>query len=913
MKLRLCATGAAAIAVGTLFWIAGPANAQQSASAQAMLEEVVVTARRREESLQDLPLSVSAITADAMQAQGIYDIMDISDHVPNVNFTNTGRRGVTAIFIRGIGNDSPGHLQPVGAGTYIDGHYLPNTVGNMLNTVDIERIEVLRGPQGTLFGKNTTGGAINIVSAKPGPEFEASALARAASFGQLDLRGTVNIPLSDTVAARFSYANESSDGYYYNRTLESDWGATDINAFSAALRFTPDDNWTIDLGFRGNYQDDHNAPGQCRARPSQGQVNNIAKEVVVNGETVHPAQIYTGPVYENGVGQWGGGHRFGRVRNGDVVTVNDEPVTPVIRVDGEWVPTEPDDPAGQYRVNFGGHVERLYPGSVIDFWNACNTDNTMGDFVTSSEKASMLQLDNENVNATIQWDSAGEIGGLDNLNIKVIASNHVTDYNYYQDRDYSAIGVDSIGTPPFPGRGTIRTTRNFEVLFTAVANERVDFVVGAHLFDDDSETGGGDCLRATRENFAALSDPDSGFSIACMPDGGTQFDWLAAPRHVPGGPYPAGMSGVIQTESQAVFGHATIALTDIWTLDLGARWTDEDRFFNLVELQTVAETCSFGQPGDPPRSAFCTPDYVLNYGSIFEDGFYNDTSANFGATTPMASLTRNFDGGMFYLLYSEGFLSGAFNDELNTTLFPDATDLLTYQPEHVANYEVGYKGTLADGRVRVAGDVFLMDYSDKQEQISIDNSDGRYGGDPQLGITTNAATVDIVGIEFELRAVPWDGGFVSLDVGRLDAQYSEFKFRDPANPSQEIDRSLLSIADYAPEWTVNATVEHAFQMGNGGILTPMVGMYWQADYDFDGGLDTTTNERSLCLTPAYAKFRARATYMPADGNWTASVYGQNITDERYNEWCGVGNRSGVYFYRYGRPATWGAEFNVRWQ
>ena len=373
------------------------------------------------------------------------------------------------------------------------------------------------------------------------------------------------------------------------------------------------------------------------------------------------------------------------------------------------------------------------------------------------------------------------------------------------------------------------------------------------------------------------------------------------------------MSGVIQTESQAAFGHATIALTDVWTLDVGARWTDEDRYFNLVELQTVAETCSFGQPGDPPRSAFCTPDYVLNFASIFEDGFYNDIGANFGETTPMASLTRNFDDGMFYLLYSEGFLSGAFNDELNTTLFPEATDLLIYQPENVANYEVGYKGTLADGRVRLAGDVFFMDYSNKQEQISIDNSDGRYGGDPQLGIVTNAATVDIVGIEFELRATPWDGGFVSLDIGRLDASYSEFKFRDPADPSQEIDRSRLSIADYAPDWTINATVEHAFQMGNGATLTPMVGMYWQDDYDFDGALDTTTNERSLCFTPAYAKFRARATYMPADGNWTASIFGQNITDERYNEWCGVGNRSGVFFYRYGRPATWGAEFNVRFE
>lgn len=95
----------------------------------------------------------------------------------------------------------------------------------------------------------------------------------------------------------------------------------------------------------------------------------------------------------------------------------------------------------------------------------------------------------------------------------------------------------------------------------------------------------------------------------------------------------------------------------------------------------------------------------------------------------------------------------------------------------------------------------------------------------------------------------------------------------------------------------------------------MLGIYWQADYDFAGGLNTETSERSLCFTPAYSKLRARATYSPPEGNWTASLFGQNITDTRYNEWCGgaTGNRSGVYFYRYGRPDTWGLEFNYRWE
>ena len=373
------------------------------------------------------------------------------------------------------------------------------------------------------------------------------------------------------------------------------------------------------------------------------------------------------------------------------------------------------------------------------------------------------------------------------------------------------------------------------------------------------------------------------------------------------------MSGRITNESTALFGHMTIDLSDVWTLDLGARWTDEDRYFNLVEVETVPETCSFGQPGDPDPTTFCAPDYVLSYGSVFDGGFYNDTSANFSEVTPMVSLTGDiFENGMIYFLYSEGFLSGSFNDELNTTLVPELAPLLTYEPEHLNNFEIGIKGSFADGRVTIAGDIFYMDYQDKQEQINIDNTDGQFGGDPAINITTNAATVDIVGIELELRASLWDGGFFSLDVGHLDAEYGAFQSFDPENVGEFIDQSDLTIADYSPEWTINATVEHVFQLGNGASITPQLGMYWADDYDFAGGLDSTVGQRSRCFTPAYAKFRARVTYQPADAPWQASLFGSNINDERYNEWCQASGRSGTYYNRFGRPDTWGLEFNYRW-
>lgn len=409
MCTKRSAFTAGAVLAGAMLLPSGQAIAQNegTASSRAMLEEIVVTSRRREESLADLPMSVTAFTAEGMQALGIADIMDVSEHTPNVTFTHTGRRSVSALYIRGIGNSSPTSLRASGSGVYIDGHYMPNTVGNMMNTVDVERIEVMRGPQGTLFGKNTTGGAINVISAKPGPERAASMTVRSAEYGQRDFRGMVNMPINDTLSTRFSYAKETSDGYYYNRTLGETSGATDLEAMSAALRFTPNENWTIDLSFRGNYQTDDNAPGECTTRPTQKQVDNLA-----NAAPNHPAQIYSGPTYADGRAQWGGPTKY------------------------------PDGTRNQV----GGHIERLYAGATIDYWNDCLTDQAAGDFVFSAEKKSFLHLDNEQFGAVAEWDSAGAVGSLANLSAKFTYSTHDTNYYYLQDRDFSSMPLDAIGS-----------------------------------------------------------------------------------------------------------------------------------------------------------------------------------------------------------------------------------------------------------------------------------------------------------------------------------------------------------------------------------------------------------------------------------------------------------------------------------
>ena len=246
------------------------------------------------------------------------------------------------------------------------------------------------------------------------------------------------------------------------------------------------------------------------------------------------------------------------------------------------------------------------------------------------------------------------------------------------------------------------------------------------------------------------------------------------------------------TESKAVFGHMNYSLNDNWDLELGARWTEDTRGFDIIEFDPQG-TCAFRGVG-----LHCIPQPQMNYFSVLEGGFFNSAEDTFSEVTPMISFTRNLepggnlDSGMVYFLISQGFLTGSFNDEMNLFLAPQLAPLVGYGPETVTNYEVGFKGTFAGGRLRLNADIFWMDYQDKQEAVAIDNADGRFGPDPNLEFTQNAASVDIYGIELELRASPWDGGFVTLDLGYLINEYSEFSVFDPDTLGQQ-DRSQFNI------------------------------------------------------------------------------------------------------------------------
>jgi iron complex outermembrane receptor protein len=260
----------------------------QSASAAAMLEEVVVTARRREENLQDLPMSIQAFTSDALEAQGIVNLEEIGQFVPNVSLGDATRANDTRLFIRGVGGGFSNPAQVFGVGTYIDGHYMSGSLGAFMSTVDIERVEVLRGPQGTLFGKNTTGGAISLVTAKPHDQFDGYIQGRSGSYGRSDVRLMANIPLADNLYVRTNFAREYFDGYYKNAaaadfpTLDKMTGGEEQTSFGLAVRYLPSSELTVDFRLMLAQDRDENQGGACRAYPDQ-EVYEAIHGVTFNG------------------------------------------------------------------------------------------------------------------------------------------------------------------------------------------------------------------------------------------------------------------------------------------------------------------------------------------------------------------------------------------------------------------------------------------------------------------------------------------------------------------------------------------------------------------------------------------------------------------------------------------------------
>jgi len=221
-----------------------------ASAAQPVLDEVVVTARYRTESVQDVPMSISVTRAEDLVLQGITNLSDLQKSVPNAAISAArGTSSTLTAYIRGIGQEDPLWGYEPGIGLYIDDVYFARPQGALLDTVDVERIEVLRGPQGVLYGKNTLGGAIRYITRKPDLNSSAGKISVAAgSYDQRDVVAQVSAPIIDNkLAASLSVADFNRDGFGTNLTSGNDVSDKDVASYRFALRAAPITGWDIDF------------------------------------------------------------------------------------------------------------------------------------------------------------------------------------------------------------------------------------------------------------------------------------------------------------------------------------------------------------------------------------------------------------------------------------------------------------------------------------------------------------------------------------------------------------------------------------------------------------------------------------------------------------------------------------------
>lgn len=207
-----------ALSVGLLPSVAVAQAPSVGAAATApQVEAVVVTARKREENLQETPVAVTAVTDAVITQRNLTELRDIQNVAPNVLFTESqGFKGTARIFIRGVGENIQIFSADPAVGVYVDGIPLSRPQGANLNLLDVERVEVLRGPQGTTFGKNTIGGSINYVSKAPGDSFDAILKARLGNYDAFTLEGAADLPVNDTLSFRISGSRVKRDGFVKN-------------------------------------------------------------------------------------------------------------------------------------------------------------------------------------------------------------------------------------------------------------------------------------------------------------------------------------------------------------------------------------------------------------------------------------------------------------------------------------------------------------------------------------------------------------------------------------------------------------------------------------------------------------------------------------------------------------------------
>jgi iron complex outermembrane recepter protein len=243
---------------------AGLSSTQSFAAEGEAIEEIIVTAEKRETAAQETPIALTAYDATQLQLRGINDITDLQWSVPSLVISPNSQSPVTYAYIRGIGSDQLVAGFDPGVSYHLDGNYVGQPSSMPGDMWDMQRVEVLRGPQGTLYGRNTTGGSINVITADPTQDFEVFGDVTAGDYEDVRERLVVNGALADDISARLAVVNESNDGYQDNK-IGHNGDVVDYTSVRGKLRFDLSENANLVLTAQ-NFQNSGNQ-SQRRREP----------------------------------------------------------------------------------------------------------------------------------------------------------------------------------------------------------------------------------------------------------------------------------------------------------------------------------------------------------------------------------------------------------------------------------------------------------------------------------------------------------------------------------------------------------------------------------------------------------------------------------------------------------------------
>ncbi|MCW8193762.1 TonB-dependent receptor [Proteobacteria bacterium 005FR1] len=860
------------------------------------IEEVVVTAERREASIQDTSISITAMDAGFVEDFGIRDQDDFQNFIPATTIQpyDAAIRGVGRNF-RNLGGDP-------GVAVYINEVYSEDlytaTAGGFW---DLERVEVLRGPQGTLYGRNAVGGAMNFIYQKPSNVFEAAAKTIVGSEGTFDLYGVISGPIiEDLLSARLTASSRERDGLVEDIGLGDDLDSIDNDNVALSLRFTPTDEITVDL--RANdLMVDRITGGATGAG------------LVVLSEEGGPSRNFEAPVF--GYREIDRSQTDFTARNfflpGAPVFNFTDPVTGR-NVEAQYlrggidavnpVPGELNE--GMPNQGFGLSRD---PSQCVFF----ERDGIEGEnLCTATNGVNYEKFDQQGVQFKTEW------AATDALSIAYIFG--YTDYLYERSLD------DDL-------TASLAQDRNFyvnheadylshEVQFFYEIGDNLNFTTG--LFAYDSEIAQrGDFFSVVEEARYLDAAPDLAIPLGPFPAGANVSEVFFGPAAVDL------FSAERAAQEQGAANGELIAVTGSWQGDMGTG-VENGPITNASDLKYDTKTERKAYAAYTQGVWDISPEFTLTFGARWARDELEGTenlwrytefnAAGFGlpvlfynigtgaldpvtlqptGAAPVAyqgvplslSVHRSLDRAdeavtgrlnldwhisediMTYYSVTTGYRAGGFN----LVFFSQTAE---YDPEELVAYEIGYKGQHLDRSLQVNGAIFYYDY----ENIHT------FGAEPSLAGGTSTSVLEapgarVYGIEGEVLWLATDNLTLGTNFSYTPNEYTEdLLLSDVADPDVPISlfdplaltyningNQLLQV----PEGKATAWGSYAMPLGQYGNLELLSAVSWIDDVYF------TAFESERDMAPSYTRWDARLTWTSVEQNWSASAFVDNITDE----------------------------------